>query len=345
MTCKSFIAAGALYLALCPVAWAQDDMSADESRLYEAAKTERSVTWYTSQFNTEQAEQACALFTKRYPGVDCHPVRATGGVVFQRLTQELQADSVQADVISTNDLSDLVELRKGGHLASYVPENRQYMEASFNDLSTDHWSVTNIVLGGLAYNTDLIDEADAPKGWRDLVDPKWKDQIAIGHPGYSGFVGLWGLALRELYGWDYFEKLAANNPQIGRSVFDGLNLVISGERKIALVSLSNAAEQSKIGKHIRAVFPDDGAVLAPAGSSVLEKAPHPNAARLLVNFLLSKDMSEFLVSGLRYPLRSDVTPPEGLPPLADIKIITNSAEESGPRVLEVQQQFRDTFGI
>src|SRR5690554_2366119 len=128
--------AGTLFTALCSVGVAQEKMSQEETALYEAAKAEGSVTWYTSQFNTEQAEQACALFTKRYSGVACHPVRATGGVVLQRLMQELQADSVQADVMSTNDLSDLVELRKNNNLAAYVPENRQYVEEAFKDMST-----------------------------------------------------------------------------------------------------------------------------------------------------------------------------------------------------------------
>ena len=55
--------------------------------------------------------------------------------------------------------------------------------------------------------------ADAPKSYADLLDPKWKNQVAVGHPSYSGYVGTWVVAMRKLYGWDFFEKLEKNQPQ------------------------------------------------------------------------------------------------------------------------------------
>ena len=74
-------------------------------------------------------------------------------------------------------------------------------------------------------------EADAPKNWTDLLDPKWKDKIALGHPGFSGYVGTWVVTLRKLYGWDFFEKLAKNNPQVGRSINDTVTMLNAGERR------------------------------------------------------------------------------------------------------------------
>ena len=76
-------------------------------------------------------------------------------------------------------------------------------------------------------------EADAPKNWTDLLDPKWKDKIALGHPGFSGYVGTWAVTLRKLYGWDFFEKLAKNNPQVGRSINDTVTMLNAGESVVA----------------------------------------------------------------------------------------------------------------
>ena len=69
----------------------------------------------------------------------------------------------------------------------------------------------------LIYNSSKVKPEDAPRTWTDLLDPKWKNQVATGHPAFSGCTGVWVVALRKLYGWSYFEKLAKNNPRVGRS--------------------------------------------------------------------------------------------------------------------------------
>ena len=69
----------------------------------------------------------------------------------------------------------------------------------------------------------------APKAWTDLLDPRWKGQIAVPHPAFSGGMGTWVLAIAKQYGWPYFEKLAANNPRIGRSAVDPVTLLTAGE--------------------------------------------------------------------------------------------------------------------
>ena len=62
--------------------------------------------------------------------------------------------------------------------------------------------------------------AEAPRSWRDLTNARWRDQLAVGHPGYSGAIGSWCVAMRAMYGWDYFRALERNRPQIGRSAGD-----------------------------------------------------------------------------------------------------------------------------
>src|SRR5438045_4198006 len=68
-----------------------------------------------------------------------------------------------------------------------------------------YYFVTSAGLIAIGYNTTMLSGADAPKNWTDLLAPKWKDQIALGHPGFSGYVGTWTLTMRQLYGWQFFE--------------------------------------------------------------------------------------------------------------------------------------------
>jgi len=324
------------------------DMTEAETELYEAARSEGSLTWYVSQTTTEFADGMCALFMKRYEGVRCDVVRASGQVVFQRIQQELQAGALQADVMSTNDDGQMARLKQQDALAQYAPENLEHMVPIMREMADpeNYWITSGVSPLVISYNTNLVTEEEAPKNWTDLLDPKWKNQVAIGHPGFSGSVGLWTVMMEDLYGWEYFEKLEENAPQIGRSVADGHNLVVSGERKVALAPLSLVESEARNGgSPIAPVFPTDGALVPPSATAVLADAPHPNAARLFVNFLIGPEISEFFAADFRYPLRADVPAAEGMRPLDSYPTISIDTEKALERVPEVQGKFRDTFGI
>ena len=330
------------------VAQAQDGaMTAQEQKLYAAAKKEGSLTWYTSQSGTQVSEEVCAMFTLRYPGVKCNPVRATAQVVFQRLIQETKARATHADVLSTNSVADLVILKKEGNLAPYMVENLRFVPPRIKAMAQKdgYWIPTQLAPLGIVYNKNLVKAADAPKTWKDLLDPKWMGQAALAHPGYSGSVGVWVTAMHKLYGREYFEKLARNKPQIGRSVLDGMNLVISGERKVALAPLNTAEKEASKGAPVVTVYPVDGVVLPLSASAVMKDAPHPNAARLFMEFNLGPEMSKYLAAELRNPLRSDVASPPGIPALDQIKVLTVSDDEVMKNAADMKEMFRDVFGI
>ncbi|SMF18253.1 iron(III) transport system substrate-binding protein [Xaviernesmea oryzae] len=324
------------------------EMTDSEKQLYEAAKKEGSVTWYVSQTTTEFADGMCNLFEKRYSGVECNVVRASGQVIFQRLVQELQASAVQGDVMSTNDDGQMLQLKEQGALAQYAPENLKDMVPVLRDMADkeNYWITSGVSPLVIAYNTKLVTEAEAPKNWSDFTDPKWKGQVAIGHPSFSGSVGLWTILMNDLYGWDFFEKLEKNAPQIGRSVADGHNLVVSGERKVALAPLPLILSDSILKKApIAVVYPTDGALLPPSATAIMKDAPHPNAARLFENFLLGPEIAEYFAKDYRYPLRAGVPLAEGMRPLDSYTTKSVETSEGIKKLPEIQEKFRDTFGI
>src|SRR5262249_51968614 len=147
---------------------------------------------------------------------------------------------------------------------------------------------------------------EAPKSWLDLLDPKWKGRIATGHPGFSGYMGIWALALKKLYGWEYFEKLEKNRPRIGRSGLDPLTNLNAGECAVACTPLSGALLSADKGNPIAAHYPADGSVLCIGPAAVMAKAPHPNAARLFMEWLLSADFARECVEARVDPVRQEV---------------------------------------
>src|SRR5947209_12166526 len=282
------IARWLLPVALCATALpALAQMASWEQALYDAAEKEREFTVYTAHDATETIADICAAFDKKYPGVKCNFVRTTAQVAYQRFQQDLKANLAVASVFSSTDISHYPELKKSGLLTPYQPHNigktveslRQY-----NDKDNDYW-VTAAALVAIAYNTSLVAEKDAPRNWTDLLDPKWKDKVAIGHPAFSGYVGTWTVEMKKLYGWQFFEKLEKNKPQIGRSINDTVTMLNSKERWVAAGPEATTLLSRDKGNPLAVVYPKDGALLMVSETGIPKNAPAPNAARLFVEFL------------------------------------------------------------
>jgi iron(III) transport system substrate-binding protein len=106
----------------------------------------------------------------------------------------------------------------------------------------------------------------------------------------------------------------------------------------------SALESIDKGNPLAVVYPEDGAILMIAPSAVLASAPHPNAARLFMEFLLSKDYAELSVKSRGESLRPDVAPLPGFKSFRDVKTVHLSAEEVAVGIPKVTEQWRDTFG-
>jgi iron(III) transport system substrate-binding protein len=317
---------------------------ADTAALIEGARKEGSLTWYIAQVDGETAEVMGRAFTAQYPGVKVSVIRTTGQVAYERLVQDLKNNAPQCDVFSTTDIAHMPALRKRNEIAEFVPENAASMAPAFKGLGEDgYYYPTTSTLMLMIYNTQKVKPEEAPKNWIDLLDPKWKGRVAFGHPAFSGYVGCWTLAMRTLYGWEFFDKLAKNNPRIGRSGNDPITLLNAGECVAGLGPLATTLLSAAKGNPIALQYPTDGSLLCIGPSAVVARAPHPNAARLFQNWLLSKEFAQVCADAYVTPVREDVTLKPGARPLSEVKIIRQTTAEIGKGVPEVIEQWRDTF--
>jgi hypothetical protein len=205
---------------------------ADTPALAEAARGEGTLTWYVSQLDAEEAESLGRTFTEAHPGVKVTVIRATGQVIFQRLLLDIRNQTPNCDVFSTSDISHMPILKDRGALARFVSANAAGLAPLFKALSDDGWYyVTNAGRYFMIHNTNRVAPADAPRKWTDLLDPKWKNQLAVAHPAFSGGTSVWVLTLKKRFGWSYFEALAKNNPRIGRSAVDPVTLLSGGAER------------------------------------------------------------------------------------------------------------------
>lgn len=342
---KWILAASASAALAAAPAWAQ--MQPWEKELYEAAKKEKPITVYTAHYNTEEAQNLCQGFEKKYPDLKCNFVRTTAQVAYQRFQQDTQANAPVASIFSSTDVGHYVDLKKRGLLAPYTPKNAGNMVdslKSYNDKEGNYW-VTAAALMLLTYNTSMVSEKDAPKNWTDLLDPKWKGKVSIGHPGFSGYVGTWVVLMNKLYGWDYFTKLEKNQPQIGRSVNDTVTMLNSKERAVAAGPEATTLLSRDKGNPLAVVYPTDGALLMVSPSGIPKNAPSPNAAKLYMEYLLSREAAEIQVKAHSLAVIKGIAPAPGAKPLEQIKVVRPTEEEILKGIPEVKEKFRDTFGI
>lgn len=341
------VAALAAWSAMASRAWAQAPLTPREQELYEAAKREGEITWYSGQYSAESSEAAGRAFNARYPGIRCNVVRSTSQVAFQRLSQDQRAGVAQCDVLSSTNGGHYVQLKRQNRLMQYRPANADGLLPVLRQADPDNFfqsSFLGIYLMG--HNTSLVSEAEAPKSWTDILDPKWKDRLAVGHPGYSGAIGLWALQMRKMFGNDFLRRFEANKPQVGRSSIDPVTMMTAGERQVgvAVPSASTLFAASR-GNPLKLIYPTEGVIAALSPSAIIRNAPHPNAAKLFMEFQTGPALSEAVRLTFNESLRPEVPPPEGSRPLDQVTLLAPSIEEAERGVPEVREQWREIFGV
>jgi iron(III) transport system substrate-binding protein len=320
---------------------------AEERELYQAARKEGEVTWYSGQIQAEPGEAVGQAFSQAYPGIKVNVIRSTSQVAYQRLSQDMQAGVAQCDFFSSTDYGHYLFLKREGKLLSYRPPNMDELIPEARNADPDNtFQVLNIGLYLIATNTLKVATANAPKSWKDLMDSKWAGQEAVGHPGYSGAIGIMALALQKLYGWNFFTALEKNKPQIGRSADDPVTLLNAGERTVGLgVSLATTLLSQTRGNPLSIIYPSDGTLAVYCPSAIPKKAPHPNAAKLFMTFTASPAYAKVAREFFIMPLRTDVAPPNGALGFDKIKLISATPQEIEAGIPDIKEQWRDTFGV
>jgi len=316
-----------------------------EAQLYEAAKKEGHVTWYSGYMNQPMCEAIAQAFTQKYPGIRVDATKTTSEVAFQRVMQDINASTVQSDLFSSTDSSHMAYLIGKDKLVKYTPPNASALVPALRDFNGGGYYFPGWVgLVALMYNTKGVSAADAPKDWPDLANPKWKNKIAFGSPNYSGLVATWVVGMTQKFGWDFFEKLNALDPLIGRSIDDAVAVLNAGERQVAICSAASALRSGATGNPIAVNYATSFSLVDFSPVAILKGSPSPNAAKLLFNFMAGPEYSQILAKNYEQPLRSDVPPPKGAKSLAELTLYQPSVEDVIKMLPDLKNKWRDTFG-
>ena len=308
--------------------------SAQDARV-EAARKEGKVVWYTS-LALSSSEKVAKLFEAAYPGVGVEVHRTGSQRILQRVMQELQANLKLVDVIHTSDAGHFVLLKDKKLLLKYTPAGVDVFPPGFKDRDGYYYGLRATV-NVIAYNSKIISAAEAPRTWKDLLDPKWKGRLVTAHPGYSGVIATHVLALVHLYGWDYWKQLAQNRLMLVQSAVDPSGVVASGERPVAVNGGDYTFYQTKKkGNPVEIVYPKEGVPLVISPSAIAAGAPHPNAAKLFTDFTFSKEVQQVLADteGL-YTGHPEVTYPTDKPKPGELRLLHTDPDELKKRNEEI----------
>ena len=208
-------------------------------------------------------------------------------------------------------LEPYVSPEKSAILPNFVRENN-----SFYNMVMDPYVI--------AYNSDLVSEADAPKGWRDLLNPKFRGRIALADPtkSSSSYVAL--LTMMDALGGDSGIIGRMAEQLDGRSITGSaaqIKALSDGEYAVTATSEASVLTYIAGSAHIKIVYPEEGTEVSSSGIAIIKNAPHAENAKRFLDFMMSRQVHERLGEHERRSTRADIPAPQNLRPLSEIRYI------------------------
>jgi iron(III) transport system substrate-binding protein len=271
-------------------------------------------------------------------GITLRVVRGRTADIERRIASDIEDGGMRADVIWLAEPSPYETYKELGLLAPLEPPP----DAPVIDggVDPDGFYVAGRIIGmGIAWNTFLW-----PDGLHDWPDLSRATSGAFPEP-QSGAARATIKALVDEYGESFFTDLAAAGTASVASNGDARNGLVAG-RFDAVAVLGYMARQARAeGFPVGFAYPAGGTVLIPSPIAITAGAANPEAARAFVDFILSRSGQEIVVQiGSFYPVRTDVAPPAGAPPLDSIPTLTVDWKELASETGAITEQWEEWFG-
>lgn len=296
----------------------KDDAKVDDP----TPKTPTEVTVY-SPHPADPLNAGVKLFEEK-TGIKVNVVAAGTGELLKRI--EAEAANPLADVLWGGGAESLAAYND--YFDSFTSSEAAVIDAGNKD-AAGKWIGESPLPMVIMYNKNLVAEADVPKGWADLLDAKFKGQIAYADPAKSGSSFTILATMVTAFGggdvgWSFIEKFVANldGKVLGSSsgVYKGVN---DGEYAVGLTLEKSAQEYVKANPDVVGfIYPEEGTSAVPDGIALVKGAKNKEAAEIFINFMLSSENQQMMSENYnRRPVRNDLAAPEGLPTLAEIKLV------------------------
>jgi iron(III) transport system substrate-binding protein len=277
---------------------------ATAASLEDAAKAEGEVVFYSS-LNNEQIVTLIEAFKKKYPFIKPSFYRATSERVLQRASTEAKAGRYAVDVATAAGFQ-LELMKESGLTQKYLPPEAAFYNDGFTD-PDGHWVSVHSLLNAMAYNTQLVKPGEAPRRYEDLLAPRWKNRLGVNLQDPEWYVNLqrrWGKEKAR----NFLKALAAQQPGLRDGHNITAQLLAAGEFNAVSNTYAHIAARIKNqGGPVQYVF-DEPVITYVHPIALMKAAPHPNAGKILIGFILSAEGQRMLRDQGRIPSRRDIDP-------------------------------------
>ncbi len=319
------------------VSWssAQDSHTTE---LVEGAKKEGTVMLYTSM-NVPEVNRLFEAFRRKYPFLSPKSYTTRSAALLQRIVTEAQADRHFVDVIQANGYTVDIISKKGLTKKYVSPESKTY-PTKFRD-PNGHWVATYLFCNVIGYNTKLVARAEAPRNYEYLLDPKWRGKMGLDDKQYIWFDGLLEAMGRDK-GLTFMKKLANQQIQFRSGNTLMANLLAAGEFAVLVNARPEQLDKLKhAGAPVAWVAPRPVTVnVLPL--AIASQAPHPSAAALFTDYLLSAE-GQTLLKQQATPARPGIADPDSCVSQSSEVFVNDISMEE--RFDEVVGLYKKVFGL
>jgi iron(III) transport system substrate-binding protein len=307
-----------LLCLLCLPALMLHAAGAADPSVIEAARKEGALA-VASSAPGQNFQKFMAAFGAKYPFLDIAAgfYAAPTGRILARVNAEMDARRITFDVMLAANAAAWADMTQEGRIARY--DSAEYAAFPPAAKQDGYWAAAQAIAVLPIYNRNTLAPADAPKSWPDLLAPRFADgKLAIQYAA-AGTQFNWVYLLEHALGPGYMRTFAAQKPVIMATGAQMADAVARGEVLIgAALDHWRAFDPAGVQAGLVAVYPAEGVPITIAPVGIISGAPHPNAAKLFIDFILSQEGQRLLDTELygMYSMRPDVAPPAGQKPLA-----------------------------
>ncbi|MDX2627537.1 extracellular solute-binding protein [Streptomyces scabiei] len=307
--------------------------------LYRAALAEGGkLVVYAGGDTPTQQDGTKAAFKARFPDIDLTLIVDYSKYQDVRVDNQFATGTLVPDVVQLQTLQDFTRWKGQGRLLHYKPAGFSKVYDRFKD-PQGAWVATTALAFSFMYNTAAVG-SQTPLTPRDLVDPKWKGKIASAFPHDDDAVLYLFTLYVQKYGWDWVAKFAAQDVRFARGSNTPAEAVFGGQKVIGVGTAGSAVSTSPVTFAIGAGHPF---MAWGQRVAVLKQAKNSTAAKLFLNWQLSKEMQNASFNG--WSVRTDITPPAGLKPMWEYP---DAHVDGFPRFMEDRaavERWKQTFAL
>lgn len=241
-------------------------------------------------------------FIKKHPDIAFDYYSAGAGKLMAKVAAERQSGKLTVDVLWHSEVPDFYKLKSEGMWEKYVSPESKSVQSTVKD-PEGFFTPARLGTLGIAYNTKKV--TVPPKSWADLLDPRFKDGFAIANPALSGTAMMSVALITNTFGWDYIEKLKQNGAKIGAGSGQVVDDTASGDFKASLAPDYIAIDKINKGANMKLVYFNE-ILVVPSPIAIFKGTPNLKAAKVFVDFLLSREGQTIVANEGTLPIRADV---------------------------------------